>query len=36
MKIKRPQIRKAFRDELDLLYKQVDALDAGKPIRALM
>jgi hypothetical protein len=36
MKVKRPQVRKAFREVLDKLYEEVAAQDALKPQKALL
>jgi hypothetical protein len=36
MKVKRSVVAKHHRDLLDELYKEVDAEDAKKPIRALL
>jgi hypothetical protein len=36
MKVKRNVVAKYYRDLLDELYREVDAQDAKKPIRALL
>jgi len=36
MKIKRPQVRKAFRETIDQLYEEVAKQDAAKPQRSLL
>jgi len=36
MKVKRAQVKKHYRPEIDALYEEVAAQDAAKPVRALM
>jgi hypothetical protein len=36
MKVKRPQVRKAYRETLDQLYEEVAKQDALKPQKALL
>jgi hypothetical protein len=36
MKVKRAQIKKVYRPQLDELYEEVAKQDALKPVRALM
>jgi hypothetical protein len=36
MKVKRAQVKKFYRPELDALYEEVARQDAAKPVRALL